>query len=89
MAALTETIQIVNKLGLHARAAAKFVKVACQFSSEITLERNEQTANGKSIMSILMLAAEKGSAIKLTVEGSDQDQAFETTKKLILEGFGE
>lgn len=87
--ALIESIQIVNKLGLHARAAAKFVKEACEFKSEITLSRGDETVNGKSIMGILMLAAEKGSTITLKVEGEDQEQAFAVLKKLIMDGFGE
>ncbi len=87
--ALIETIEVVNKLGLHARAAAKFVKVATEFKSEITLSRGEETVNGKSIMGILMLAAEKGSTITLKVEGEDQEQAFQALRKLIQDGFGE
>lgn len=87
--ALIESIEVVNKLGLHARAAAKFVKIATEFKSEITLSRGEETVNGKSIMGILMLAAEKGSAITLKVEGEDQEQAFSVLKKLIMDGFGE
>jgi phosphocarrier protein len=86
---LIESIEIVNKLGLHARAAAKFVKIATEFKSEITLSRGGETVNGKSIMGILMLAAEKGSSITLKIEGEDQEQAFAVLKKLIMDGFGE
>lgn len=84
-----ENLTIVNKLGLHARAAAKFVNTATQFKSEVFLIKEGQEANGKSIMGILMLAAQKGCSITLKVLGSDQDQAFSTLKKLIEDGFGE
>lgn len=86
---IIEKIQIINKLGLHARAAARFVKEASLFSSTITLTKGNITANGKSIMSILMLAAEKGSSILLKVEGTDQKTAFLRLKQLIQDGFGE
>jgi phosphocarrier protein HPr len=86
---LSEKITIVNKLGLHARAAAKFVKTAINYSSEISLSKGELDANGKSIMGILMLAAEKGNQVTLSVKGSDQKLAFSTLKKLIKNGFGE
>ena len=87
--ALKENLKIVNKLGLHARAAAKFVKVASQYNADINLIRDGQTADGKSIMGILMLAAEKGSSITLKVTGKDQEKAFQKLKKLISDGFGE
>ena len=86
---LVAEIQIVNKLGLHARAAAKFVKLASTFQAKITLVRSGQEADGKSIMSILMLTAEKGSSITLKVEGPDQEEAFGQLRKLIADGFGE
>jgi phosphocarrier protein HPr len=86
----TENITIVNKLGLHARAAAKFVKLASEFKAEVSLSRNGETVNGKSIMGILMLAAGKGTHVLLTVRGdSDVDDAFQALKKLIQDGFGE
>jgi len=87
--AITEDLTIVNKLGLHARAAAKFVKCASQFSSKIILSKDGIEADGKSIMSILMLAAEKGSTVTLKVFGDDQESAFQALKKLISDGFGE
>lgn len=89
MKTLSEDVEIVNRLGLHARAAAKFVKLAAQFQSEITLTRNGETVNGKSIMGILMLAAGQGTRVTLTVKGPDQDVAFAELKKLVAEGFGE
>lgn len=87
--ALSEKLEIINKLGLHARAAAKFVKAASQFKSDIYLIREGEKVNGKSIMGILMLAAEKGSKITLKVMGNDQVMAFKELKKLIENGFDE
>lgn len=87
--AILEDLIIVNKLGLHARAAAKFVQLASQFQSEITLAKDGITANGKSIMGILMLAAEKGSSVTLAVDGDDAAAAFAALKKIIKDGFGE
>ena len=86
---LSENILIVNRLGLHTRAAAKFVKLAAQFKSDVTITRNGETVNGKSIMGILMLAAAKDSEIKLAVSGPDQEAAFAALKELIVTGFGE
>lgn len=85
----SEEIEIVNKLGLHTRAAAKFVRLAAGFASEVTLTMNGETVNGKSIMGILMLAAGKGSRILLTVRGEDWRETFAALKQLIQEGFGE
>jgi len=89
MKAVFEEIEIVNRLGLHARAAAKFVKLASKFVSEITLTREGETVNGKSIMGILMLAAAKRTKVLLTIKGEDQGEAFRELKALILDGFGE
>lgn len=80
---------IVNKLGLHARASALLVKTASQFQSEIRIEREEVEVNGKSIMGIMMLAAAKGSKIRLKVEGPDEALAMATLGELINNGFGE
>ena len=85
----TATIQIVNKLGMHARASAKFVTLAAQFKSDVTLGRNGQNANGKSIMGIMMLAAGKGSQVELTVNGADEEQAMQALVGLIDSRFGE
>lgn len=85
----SEELTIVNKLGLHARAAAKFVKLASQFQSDVFLTKDGETANGKSIMGILILAAEKGSRVVLHVKGVDEDEAFEALKTLINIGFEE
>ena len=85
----TASIEIVNKLGMHARASAKFVTLAAQFRSDVTLGRNGQNANGKSIMGIMMLAAGKGSQVELTVNGDDEEQALQALMGLIDNRFGE
>lgn len=86
---IQRTFTIVNRLGLHARAAAKLVQVAGRFSSDILLEREGQQANGKSIMGVLTLAAAQGSALEVTVEGEDASEAMEALAELIEDGFGE
>ena len=86
---LSKEITIVNKLGLHARAAAKFVSLASSFASEINLSRNGQTVNGKSIMGVMMLAAAKGCSLELSADGSDEEVALEQLEQLIAERFGE
>ena len=86
---LDKTVTIVNKLGLHARAAAKFVTLASSFSSEVKLGRNGQEVNGKSIMGVMMLAASKGTDIRLIAEGSDEHEAIEKLTELIENRFGE
>jgi len=80
---------IINKLGLHARASALFVKTAMPFVSEINVAREDIEVNGKSIMGIMMLAAAKGSTIRLRVEGADAAEAMSALGELIRNGFGE
>lgn len=80
---------IVNKLGLHARASALFVKTASRFSSDIKLAKEDVEVNGKSIMGIMMLAASKGVTVRLTVEGADEAEAMQAVGDLINNGFGE
>ncbi len=80
---------IVNKLGLHARASALMVKTSSRFNSEVKLAREDVEVNGKSIMGIMMLAASKGSFVRLTVDGTDETEAFQTIGELIENGFGE
>ena len=84
-----KTVTIVNKLGLHARAAARFVTLASSFASDIKLARNGQQVNGKSIMGVMMLAASRGSEIKLSADGEDEQQAIESLAELIAQRFGE
>jgi len=85
----TEEFTIINKLGLHARASALFVKTASQFSSEVKVRRDEIEVNGKSIMGIMMLAAAKGTIIQVTVDGEDEERAMAILGELIRDGFGE
>jgi phosphocarrier protein len=80
---------VINKLGMHARASAKFVSLAAEFSAEITLKRNGQQVNGKSIMGIMMLAAAKGAEIELCADGKDENKAVEALAELINNRFGE
>lgn len=86
---LDKEITITNKLGLHARAAAKFVNLASGFESEIHVSRNGRTVNGKSIMGVMMLAASCGTAIKLSVAGKDESEALQQLEQLIHDRFGE
>lgn len=83
------TVTIVNRLGMHARASAKFVSLAADFSSEITLARGPRKVNGKSIMGIMMLAAGKGTQLELCADGADEDRALEALAQLISDLFGE
>lgn len=83
------TVTICNKLGLHARASAKFVSLAGEYKSDITLGRNGQQVNGKSIMGIMMLAAAKGSQLQVCASGSDEERALEALTALIENRFGE
>ncbi len=85
----SEEFTIINKLGLHARASALFVKTASQFSSEVKVGRDDVEVNGKSIMGIMMLAAAKGSVIRVKTEGDDEEQAMAVLGELIRNGFGE
>ena len=86
---ITEQIYIINRLGLHARAAASFVKLASSFDSNIDLVYGSQSVNGKSIMGIMMLAASQGSEMLMEVEGSDEKEATEALLNLINNRFGE
>jgi phosphocarrier protein HPr len=83
------SLTIINPLGIHARAASKFVKLAKSFDSEVKLCRGDTTADGKSIMSVMLLAAPVGSEVKLTVCGRDEEAAFAALRQLIDDGFGE
>ena len=81
--------EIVNRLGLHARAAAKLTHVASGFQSEIWVSRSGRRVNAKSIMGVMMLAAGKGSKVKLEAEGGDADAALKALTTLIADKFGE
>jgi phosphocarrier protein HPr len=82
-------VKIINKLGIHARPAAEIVKTAAKFKSTITIIRDELEVNAKSIMGVMMLAAEQGATIKLRAEGSDADAALDALTELIAAKFGE
>ena len=86
---LSENIKIINKLGLHARAAAKFVATASQFESAIKLAKDNRCVDGKSIMSVMMLAASCGTYLNIEVVGPDEHEAFTAIKTLIADKFGE
>ena len=82
-------IQIVNKNGLHARPAAEIVKVASRFQSDITMVRDDLEVNGKSIMGVMMLAAEYGSTLLIRASGPDADEAVKAIADLVARKFGE
>lgn len=86
---LTKKVKIINKLGLHARAAAKFVNHAGRFASDLQVTKGEQTVNGKSIMGVMMLAAAQGSEIELRFEGEDEAAMHDDIIALINDRFGE
>jgi phosphocarrier protein len=82
-------LEIVNPLGLHARAASKLVALANKFSSDVWVGRDGREVNGKSILGVLMLAAAKGSRIEIRCDGKDASDAFEAIAALVNDGFGE
>ncbi len=82
-------VSIINKLGLHARAAAKFVTLAASFNSEIKVKRGSRSVNGKSIMGVMMLAAAKGTQIEITAAGDDERLAIAQLEQLVAQRFGE
>ncbi|MBR7782270.1 MULTISPECIES: HPr family phosphocarrier protein [Undibacterium] len=86
---IQQEIEIINKLGLHARASAKFTQLAGKFRSEVWVARNGRRVNGKSIMGVMMLAAGKGSKIQLEINGEDEQACFDAMCALIQDRFGE
>jgi phosphocarrier protein HPr len=84
-----QSVTIRNKLGLHARAAAKLVNTAGRFTSSVTLRNDHRSADAKSIMGIMMLAAAQGTELELTVEGEDEKEALESVVALFDDLFGE
>jgi phosphocarrier protein HPr len=86
---IERTVQIVNKNGLHARPAAEIVKISAKFKSEITLVKDGMEVNGKSIMGVMMLAAECGASLGLRADGPDADAALDAIASLIANKFGE
>lgn len=88
---LEDKVKITNALGLHARAAAQLVRLAGSFQSDIKLTRTDNSviADAKSILSVLTLAASRGVELELKVEGSDEEQAFQSIRDIFANGFGE
>ena len=84
-----KTLTIINKLGLHARAAARFVQVASGFESEIIVVHGNKEVSGKSIMGVMMLAAGRGSSIQIIANGRDEEIALNKLEELVLDRFGE
>ena len=82
-------VEIVNKLGLHARPSAKLTQLASSFKSQVFMSRNGRRINAKSIMGVMMLAAAKGSTVTLETDGDDEVQAIDALAALIESGFGE
>jgi phosphocarrier protein len=83
------TAELVNRLGLHARAAAKFVHTASRFSSQVLVRHNDEEVNGKSILGLLLLAAPYGSVLTITAQGGDAADALAALDALVRERFGE
>ncbi|HSM04814.1 MAG TPA: HPr family phosphocarrier protein [Longimicrobiales bacterium] len=82
-------VEIVNRAGMHARPASEFVKLAGSFASEVRVEKDGMEVNGKSIMGVLMLAAECGSSLTIRVEGDDAAEALNALSELVRRGFEE
>lgn len=85
----TRELPIVNKLGVHARAASKFVTVASQYDARVTVAKDGREVSGKSIMGVMMLAAARGSSIEVTAEGEDAEAALDALDALVADRFGE
>jgi phosphocarrier protein len=89
VAVIERKVRIVNELGLHARPAAAFVKVAGRFTAEVTVSRDDMVVNGKSIMGVMTLAAEPGSELTIRAEGDDAQAAADALVNLVAAGFHE
>ena len=86
---ITKDLTIRNKMGLHARPAAQFVKRASKYKCDVWVEKDDEPVNGKSIMGLMMLAAGRGEIIKLTTEGADAQEAMNDLEELVNSGFGD
>jgi phosphocarrier protein HPr len=86
---VTRDVQIVNPLGLHARPAAQLVKLASKYASEVTIARDGMPINAKSIMGVMMLAAEQGATVSISAVGADAEAAVNALADLVAAGFGE
>lgn len=86
---IERNVTISNEAGIHARPAAQLVKTAAKFESDIVLSKDGLDVNGKSIMGVMMLAAEKGSTIAIRIDGADEEQAMQIILAMFEQGFGE
>lgn len=86
---ITKKLTILNKLGIHARPAAQFVRVASRFRCDVTVEKDDESVDGKSIMGLMMLAVGCGADIQVTVDGADEQAAIEALEELVNSKFGE
>ena len=86
---LSKDLTVTNKLGLHARAAAKLVALASNFASEITIQKESRKINGKSIMGVMMLAASQGTVVNIEIEGEDEEKAMDEIENLFINRFDE
>jgi phosphocarrier protein HPr len=86
---MTREVVVLNALGLHARAAARFVQTAARFAAQIRVSRGDRTVDGKSLMGVLLLAASQGSTLRIDAEGPDADAALDALATLVANGFGE
>lgn len=86
---ITKTLTVQNKLGIHARPAAQFVRVASRFQADVTVEKDEESVDGKSIMGLMMLAVGWGAEIKVTADGPDESETIAALEELVNGKFGE
>ena len=86
---VSRPVTVVNQLGMHARAAAKFVHLATKFQAQIRVSKDSREVDGKSIMGLLLLAAARGTTITISADGSDEREAIEALAALVASGFGE
>jgi phosphocarrier protein len=86
---ITKKLTILNKLGIHARPAAQFVRVASRFAADVTVEKDDESVDGKSIMGLMMLAVGCGADITVTTDGSDEAEAMAALEELVSKKFGE
>ena len=86
---MTKTLTVLNKLGIHARPAAQFVRVASRFQADVTVEKDDESVDGKSIMGLMMLAVGCGAQIKVTADGEDEAETMAALEELVANKFGE
>jgi phosphocarrier protein len=86
---ITKKLTILNKLGIHARPAAQFVRVSSRFAADVTVEKDDESVDGKSIMGLMMLAVGCGAEISVTTDGADEAEAMAALEELVEKKFGE